>query len=63
VYVCGFDSKNVHKISSDGLRSRILLEKLHIISDPYGVLFNTQSNELIVTSVRENTVFEVYRLG
>jgi len=63
LYVCGLNSKNVHQISSDGQRSRILLNKLHDISDPWTVIVHPHRNELIVISHGEHTVFEVYRLS
>jgi len=63
LYICGCDSDNVHQVSSDGQKSRILLDKLHYITQPWNVIFNTHKNELIVTSCNENTVFEIYRLS
>jgi len=62
VYVCGNYSQNVHQISSDGKKSRILLDTLQSISCPCCVILHPQRNELIVTSYNEDTVFEVYKL-
>jgi len=63
LYICGFDSNNIHQVSSDGQRSRILLDKLHNITNPCSVIFNTHNNELIVTSGNEDIVCEIYRLS
>jgi len=63
LYICGTQSHNVHQVSPDGKRNRILLEKLHNISMPQSVVFHPQKNEFVVTSNHEDTVLEVYRLG
>jgi len=40
LYICGHKSNNVHKVSSDGQRSRILVDKLHNITRPWRVLYS-----------------------
>jgi len=68
VYVVGTPSDSdengiVHQISSDGQKGRILLEKLRCFDSPYHIIFNPATNELLITSYNEDTVFEVYKLG
>jgi len=60
VYVCGGVSQNVHQISSDGKKSRILIEKLHKILTPRFVLFHPYKDMLLICSYKEETVFEIY---
>jgi len=59
LYISGRGSHNVHQVSLDRERSRILLDNIYC---PLSVVFHPRQNEFIVTSNDEDTVFEVYRL-
>ncbi|XP_060068284.1 uncharacterized protein LOC132548435 [Ylistrum balloti] len=61
VYVCGRNSKNIHLVSKDGFRDRVLLAKLVSITNPYAIVVNSTRQEIVVTSSQEDTAFEVYR--
>lgn len=63
LYVCGRNSKNVHLVSKDGLRDRVILSKLVGISSPYAVVVNHHRQEIVVTSSQETVAFEVYRFS
>ncbi|OWF41920.1 uncharacterized protein LOC110461790 [Mizuhopecten yessoensis] len=61
LYVCGHQSGNVHLVSPDGLRRRILVSNLSSISYPWCVVVHPTRQEFVVTSVSESTLLEVYR--
>ncbi|XP_033753190.1 uncharacterized protein LOC117336688 [Pecten maximus] len=60
LYVCGRNSKNVHLVSKNGLKDRVLLSKLVSINTPYAVVVNPFRQEIVVTSSQEAIAFEVY---
>ncbi|XP_033731666.1 protein PML-like [Pecten maximus] len=61
VYVCGMESGDIHLISHDGSKDRILLPRMSGIARPYAILHHPRRQEIIVTSWQENVVFEVYK--
>ncbi|XP_033731665.1 uncharacterized protein LOC117321301 isoform X2 [Pecten maximus] len=61
VYVCGMESGDIHLISHDGSRERVLLSRMSGITRPYAVVLHPTRQEIIVTSWRENVAFEVYK--
>ncbi|XP_069139351.1 LOW QUALITY PROTEIN: uncharacterized protein [Argopecten irradians] len=63
VYVCGFGSRNVHLVSPDGSRGRVLLPKLSDITRPWCIVVHPTKQEFVVTSSQEPTSLEVYRFS
>ncbi|XP_033731669.1 E3 ubiquitin-protein ligase Midline-1-like [Pecten maximus] len=61
VYVCGMKSGDIHLISHDGFKDRILLPRMSGITQPFAVVLHPTRQEIIVTSRRENVAFEVYK--
>lgn len=61
VYICGRESKNLHLVSGDGLRDRILLARLAGITKPYGIVVHPHRQEVVITSNKEDMAFEVYK--
>ncbi|XP_021362333.1 uncharacterized protein LOC110456101 [Mizuhopecten yessoensis] len=63
VYVCGNHSGNVHLVSPDGSRGRVLVSKLSAINKPWCVVVHPTKQEFVVTSFQESTSLEVYRFN
>ncbi|XP_021356347.1 probable E3 ubiquitin-protein ligase MID2 [Mizuhopecten yessoensis] len=61
VYIGCSDSGNVHLVSADGSKSRVLLPKLSGITKPLAVIVNPTKQEIVVTSDAEEAAFEVYK--
>jgi len=62
VYVVGQESGNIHQISSDGQRSRVLIDKLRHIKKPWAVVVSIEMNMIFISSSNERYKFEVYEL-
>ncbi|XP_063408940.1 uncharacterized protein LOC134692418 [Mytilus trossulus] len=61
VYVAGKMSHNIHKISNSGLSSRIILSGKDGISQPTGLSYNKQTNELMIIN-EGNTSIIIYEI-
>lgn len=56
VYVSGLDSNNIHRISSDGNFHRIILTEKVGIKAPWGLCYNWETKQLLVTNDNRNSV-------
>ncbi|OWF39453.1 uncharacterized protein LOC110465035 [Mizuhopecten yessoensis] len=63
LYVCGYKSKNLIKITHDGQRGRVVLNRLHKILRPMAIVYHPTKQQFIVTSYGEDTAFEVYQVS
>ncbi|XP_053385752.1 uncharacterized protein LOC123538994 [Mercenaria mercenaria] len=62
VYVCGVDSHNVHQLSSDLTKVKILLDKSHGINQPTSAAYCQNNNRLYV-GMNRNTNMKVFNLS
>ena len=61
VYIAGSESGNIHQVSRDGTKGRILIPELKLIKKPFVICFNKNNNTLAVSSHAEDTSIEIYR--
>lgn len=62
-YACDDVNKTaagVYQVSCDGRQSRVLVEALNSITDPFTVIFHRTKPLFVVVSNRQDTIFEVY---
>ncbi|XP_033761522.1 uncharacterized protein LOC117343287 [Pecten maximus] len=63
LYVCGYKSQNLIKISPDGQKGRVVLNRLHKITRPMAIVYHPKRQQFIVTSYGEDIAFEVYQIS
>ncbi|XP_069114358.1 uncharacterized protein [Argopecten irradians] len=63
LYVCGYKSHNIIKISPDGEKGRVVLNRLHKITRPMAIVYHPNKQQFIVTSYGEDIAFEVYQIS
>lgn len=61
LYITGFGSDNIHRISGDREVKEIVLSKDDGISSPSGITFNKQTNELLVIN-EDFTSIRIYKV-
>ncbi|XP_060065035.1 uncharacterized protein LOC132545372 [Ylistrum balloti] len=63
IYVCGLGSGNIFVLSPDLSRGREILPKLSDITKAYGIVVHPTKLEFVVTSLKESTSLEVYKIN
>ena len=61
LYITGFGSDNIHRISGNRDVNEIVLTKDDGISSPSGITFNKQTNELLVIN-EDFTSIRIYKV-
>ena len=56
IYVCGFHSKNIHQLKSDGTLNRIMFE---LPNCPYGLAFNKDYSKAVIVCSEGILVYEL----
>ncbi|OWF40007.1 uncharacterized protein LOC110464376 [Mizuhopecten yessoensis] len=61
IYVCVYETGNIHQISWEGSRTRVIMQRLNGIAKPCAIVVHPHRHELLVTSQKEDVAFEVYK--